>query len=129
MNYVIHRSDLGGITDVVTAGAAVATDPCLLQVAQLVGRLHDLEQAPVLPGLPAPPTTPIRGIGLCKAVTPLKAVIWVRERPWIIPVGAVAIIGGLIGIGYLMGSGPKRSSTRSTMATKGGRVNPSRRTR
>lgn len=116
-------SGLHGITDVLTAAQSVVTDPCLMQVADLVGQLHDLEQTTPVPG--APPPAPVQGIGLCNAVGPLQKYIWVRQRPWVIPVGAVAIVGGLVGIGYLMAGG-RRSSAAST---SGARPNPSRRRR
>ncbi len=109
---------LGGITDVLTAAQSVVTDPCLTQVANLVGRLHDLEQPSTGSGGP-----PVQGIGLCKAVSPLQTYIWIRERPWVVPVGAIAVVGGLIGVGYLMAGGKRSSSTAVA------RANPSRRRR
>ncbi len=129
MSYLPQQGALGGITDVLTAAQSVVTDPCLLQVAQQVGRLHELEQSPLLPGGTPGPVTAVQGIGLCKAVTPLNVVIWVRERPWVVPLGAAALIGGLVGIGYLIGSGKKRSGTSTKLVTNGRRVNPSRRGR
>lgn len=111
MGYTRHIG-LSGISDVATAAAKVITDPCLYQVTQLIEQLHEAEQAPKILGVPtgkkptAPPK-PVPGIGLCKAVTPLKAVIWVRKRPWIIPVAGIGVVGLLVGIGYLMGR-PKR---------------------
>jgi hypothetical protein len=105
MGYTQHP--LGSVTTVVSAATAVATDPCLSRVAQLVLRLHQLEQAratsPKPVGATAVAAAPVRGIGLCQAVKPLEVVVWVRERPWVVPIGAVAVVGGLVGLGYLLG--------------------------
>jgi hypothetical protein len=116
MGYMRHTA-LGGITtDVATAAAQVVTDPCLYQVTQLIQQLHEAEQAPKILGVPtgakptAPtkPPPPVAGIGLCQAVTPLKAVIWVRKRPWVVPVGVVGVVGIFVGLGYLWGRSKKR---------------------
>jgi len=98
-----RHQPLGGITDVLSAATKVVQDPCLGEVASLVLRLHELEQRPVMPGAPAKPAVPVQGIGLCGAVKPLRAVVYVRARPWLVPLGAIAIIGGLVGIGYVLG--------------------------
>ncbi len=109
MSYTTKPQALGAsIGDVTTIATAVVSDPCLTQVATLARRLYDIEQAsptkPAAPGVPRPPAPPMPGIGLCKAVTPLKAVVFVRERPWILPVGVIGIVGGLIGLGYVLGA-------------------------
>lgn len=101
-----YQRSLGGVGTVISATAAVVEDPCLLPVSQMLLELHRLEQAPArprTPGQPAPaPSAPAKGIGLCHAVTPLRAVVWVRKRPWVLPVAGVAVVGGLIGLGYLL---------------------------
>lgn len=110
-------SALGSVTTVVSAAAAITTDPCLVRVSQLVLRLQELEaraaapSRPTAPGKPpATPAPPTRGIGLCHAVRPLEMVVWARERPWVVPLGGLALVGGLIGLGYAMGRrGRKRS--------------------
>ena len=112
MSYMTRYQSLGAITDVATAAKAVIEDPCLGQVTAMLLHLHKLEQAPlpalVRPAGPTPPPKPIKGIGLCKAVTPLKAAVWVRERQWIVPIAAVGIVGGLFGLGYLVGKRGRR---------------------
>lgn len=92
---------LGGISDVLSAGVNVAQDPCLTEVAKLTIQLHTLEQ-PKAVGATAPASTE-KGIGLCRVVTPLRAYVWTRKHPWSVPLGAVAVIGGLVGLGYVMG--------------------------
>jgi hypothetical protein len=109
MAYTTNHLELGAIGDVLPAATAVATDPCLGQVATLVRRLHDLEQPRrTASGAPVAPAPPTKGIGLCQAVTPLRAVVYIKERPWILPVGAICLIGGLMGLGYVLGATRKR---------------------
>ena len=95
------RLGLGGIGDVATAATHVIEDPCLFQVAALTDELGTAVKA-LVPGSSGPSGP---GIGLCNAVKPLQLAVYVAQRPWIVPVGAVAIIGGLLGIGYLIGRG------------------------
>jgi len=92
---------LGDIGDIVSAAANVATDPCLGQVADLALQLHAAEQ----PGTPVPGSAGTPGIGLCSAVTPLQVVVWVRQNPWSAVAVSIAVIGGLIGIGYNLAGG------------------------
>ena len=98
MSYTSHP--LSGLTDVLSAGVNVARDPCLSEVARLTLQLHALE--PAAKPLAAPAVTE-PGIGLCRVVKPLRAYVWTRVHPWSVPVGVVAILGGLIGLGYVMG--------------------------
>jgi hypothetical protein len=117
MGYMTNRQALGGITDVATAALRVVEDPCLYQVTDLVLKLHELEQRPSIfkppstrpPGPPPPPPPPVKGIGLCTAVTPLKIVVYVKSRPWILPLALAAVVGGLVGTGYLIGSSSSRA--------------------
>lgn len=108
MSYVGRHTGLDGITTVVNAAQAIVEDPCLGQVATMVLRLHELTPAPAArpatPGQPKPPAVaPRKGIGLCVAVTPLKAAIWIRQRPWVVPVGALALVGGIFVAGMAAG--------------------------
>lgn len=96
MSYTRSHSPLGGITDAASAVATIATDPCLPQITGLVNRLHASEQTPARPGQPASSTP---GIGLCKAVRPLRTVVWLKEKPWRIPV----VVGGVVGFLFLAG--------------------------
>jgi hypothetical protein len=101
-----YHHDLSGIGTVVSAVSAVVEDPCLPKVSDLVLQLRALEKAGASApstGPKPPPSPPTRGIGLCHAVRPLEAVVWVRRRPWVLPLGGMAVIGGLVGLGYLIG--------------------------
>lgn len=105
---------LSGVTDVALAAASVVQDPCLYDVATLLLKLNQLEQQPVvkvptLPGAPVPPPPPpVKGIGLCKAVGPLKAVVYVRQNPLVGIAAAAGIVGAIFALGYLAGKGGRR---------------------
>ena len=109
MSYVTRHTGLGSISDVANAAVKIVEDPCLGQVASLVLELHAATPAVTAPGAPKPPPGPTpppkKGIGLCTAVKPLQAAIYVRKRPWILPVGGLAVVGGLVAVGYLLGRG------------------------
>jgi hypothetical protein len=107
-----YRQSLGGVTDVASAVLNVASDPCLGQVAKLLNDLHALEQNGALghDGIGAlGATDPIKGIGLCKAVTPLRMAIAVRKHPYATVGGGAAIVLGLLALGYFLGKEAKRS--------------------
>jgi hypothetical protein len=87
----------GGVGDVASAALNVVSDPCLIEVATLVNRLHISDSGPT--GASGP------GIGLCSAVKPLRAVAYVSERPWIIPLGIGSVMALLVGVGYMLGKG------------------------
>ena len=111
---------LGSAADILSAGLSVAADPCLPKVTSLLLRLRDLEAASTplrqvtsgatKPSGAKPPAAPAEvGIGLCRAVKPLQAIVFVRQRPWVLPVGALAVVGGLVGIGYALGRRRRRT--------------------
>ncbi len=92
------------LTTVGEAATNIVSDPCLLQVAQLVNQLHT-GGAPSADGTPSGDGQP--GIGLCSAVAPLEAVVWVSQNKWVFAVGALAVVGLFVGVGYKLG---RRSS-------------------
>jgi hypothetical protein len=95
---------LGGLTDTVTAASKVIEDPCLGQVTKLVLDLHALEQRKTALGA----TTPVKGIGLCSAVKPLEIAVYLRRHTWVLPVGGIAFVAGLLGLGYVLGRQERR---------------------
>lgn len=95
-----HRAHaLSGLTDVASAAVAVVGDPCLAEVSNLVVKLRASSAGPSTPGQPAGP--PTKGIGLCRAVKPLKAAVWLSQRPWVLPVAVTAIVGGIFMAGRI----------------------------
>lgn len=110
MSYVKDRTGrylpaalaLGGVGDLLGQVAQAANDPCLVEVTRQTMRLHDLvgSTSSSAPSVPGPPQ---RGIGLCSAVKPLRAAIYIAERPWIIPLGITVVFAALVGVGAQIG--------------------------
>lgn len=90
------------------AATNIVSDPCLLQVSQLVNSLHTGGEAPS-DGTASGDGQP--GIGLCSAVTPLTFVVWASQHKLIVGLGAAAFLGLFVGVGYKLG---KRSSKAAT---------------
>jgi hypothetical protein len=97
--------DFGGV---LSAASNVVQDPCLHKITQQVMTLRELEKGK--PKKPTKPTTPSRpskpsgpGIGLCQAVKPLNAVIYLKKNPWVLPVAGAALTFGIFFIGWYVG--------------------------
>jgi len=101
MSYLQNNTALGGIAVLGSALQDVAEDPCLFEVAALALELHALEQ-PSSPGS-GPPSPPTKGVGLCGAVKPLNAVIYLKQNKWVLPAAGAALFLGLFGLGYFTG--------------------------
>lgn len=90
-----------GVIDKATPVLAVAKnvleDPALPEVTQLMLKLHALEQKPSKAGAPAP--APVKGIGLNKAVVPLRFYVSVRQEPII----GYALIAGVLAVPFFAG--------------------------
>lgn len=97
-----RRGALGDISDIFGTGVNALSDPCIGQVTALLTQLHDL-QPPTVPGASSGP-----GVGLCSAVTPLQLFVATQKNPWLLPVVAIGVVGGLVGIGWMLGEGSSR---------------------
>lgn len=112
MSYRTHHDALGqtgAIQTGVKAVTAVLADPYLNEVVCNVLRLENI-QAGVKPGPPCAKTRPgLRGgIGLSEAVGPLRAFVYHREHPWIVPTAIAVIIGGTFLAGYWSGKSRRK---------------------
>jgi hypothetical protein len=74
----------------------VLTDPCLKDVGGLLLQLHQTETSDE-------PTQATLGIGLCKVVTPLKAVVYIKQNPIIGGALIAGFLGIFVAIGYRVG--------------------------
>jgi len=83
----------------------VAKDPHLLEVVCQILRLKALEEGKVLPPCAEIPKNrlPGVGIGLRHVTGPLRFFVQVKENPMLGVALGVGVIGGLVGIGYLIG--------------------------
>lgn len=89
-------------SDALVSAAAVASDPALPEVLRLVRQLNSIESAKTSsPSAPRPSFS--AGVGLSQAITPLKILIYTRQRPWIVPASAVALVFLPLLLGYSIG--------------------------
>ena len=89
---------------VLEAGVAVVNDPYLPQVACEVMRLQAIQaKRPPGPPCPSPKNPGNKGVGLQYVVKPLKAFVYLRQHPWILPAGAAAAVGLIFAVGYAAG--------------------------
>lgn len=91
-----YKTSLGSVTSTATAVAAIATDPYLPQVSNLIIKLRDIERSKA--GRSTGSTG--KGIGLRNVVGPLRAFVTVQEKPWILPAAVAGIFGAIFIAGY-----------------------------
>lgn len=84
---------------VLSVAKNVIEDPALPEVTSLMLKLHALEQPKAAPGRPAPSTAPVKGIGLSRAVKPLRLYVAYREEPII----GYAIVAGILAVPFFAG--------------------------
>ncbi len=91
---------------VLRAGAKILEDPYLPEVACEVMRLSDIEGGKPA-GARCPPTRVTakmkKGVGLRYAVKPLRALIFHKQNPWVVPVVLLGTLGAIFYLGYTMG--------------------------
>jgi hypothetical protein len=111
MSYRTHSAlgQTGALATGVKAVTAVATDPYLNEVVCNVLRLEKI-QAGTDPGAPCAKTRPgLRGgIGLSSAVGPLRAFVYHRQHPWIVPTAVAGIVGLTFLAGYWAGKSRRK---------------------
>lgn len=95
--------------DAVAAAKGLAEDPYLGEVICQVRRMKNVEAR--LPAGPSCPHTMVtaanarKGVGLRYAVTPLRAAVFARQNPWVVPVAVAVILGLPFALGYSFGKG------------------------
>jgi uncharacterized membrane protein len=87
MAYTKHG--LGDIMSTAKAAAAIARDPYLPEVVQLVLELERTEDD--------------QGVGLHNVVGPLRTFVKIQKKPWVLPVIAIGLVGGIFALGYYTG--------------------------
>lgn len=93
----VGETGLDRLGTLTSAAKYILEDPALGQIGEMIVELHRLEQRRPTVSQPTPPSTP--GIGLQRFVLPLKAYVYVRRNPWVLPVGVAA----LLAIPFLLG--------------------------
>ena len=83
---------MSGVVSTAQAAAAIATDPYLPEVTNLVLKLKAMEKT-------AEGSTG-KGVGLRNVVGPLRLFVKIQEKPWILPVAAIGVFGLIFSAGY-----------------------------
>ena len=96
----------GSVVSTASAVTAVATDPYLPEVVNLVLKLRSLEKKTTAQTGPAGAGTGA-GVGLRNVVGPLRTFVKIQERPWILPVAVVGIFGTVFAAGYFVAKARK----------------------
>jgi hypothetical protein len=91
-----HKHGLGGILSTAQAAAAVATDPYLPRVVDLVLELESLEKSEEARSSGSTGT----GVGLRNVVGPLETYVAVQKKPWLLPVTVIGVFGLVFAAGY-----------------------------
>jgi hypothetical protein len=91
-----YTKPLGGIVSTVEAAAAVARDPYLPEVVNLVLQLKEQEKESASSGGGSTGT----GVGLRNVVGPLRTFVAIQERPWILPLAVAGGFGLIFAAGY-----------------------------
>ena len=108
------RSSLGGIVDTiktVTSGVSTAvdisTDPYLPETICRAKQLAAIEDRTTVPTCTNTRPGLQGGIGLRKAMVPLRAYVYAEQRPWVYPVAIAAVIGIPLLVGVMIGKGSR----------------------
>lgn len=98
--------DIQGLLDAGKAAFAVADDPHLPEMVCHVFRLAKMEEGKD-PGPPCPATSikylPGKGVGLRYAIVPVRAVVKIRERPYLSAAAVGGIMLGIFALGFAFG--------------------------
>ena len=86
---------MGGVISTANAAIAVAKDPYLSEVVALVLRLQASEKRSA--GISG---STGKGVGLRNVVGPLRTFVKIQEKPWILPVAIIGIVGTIFAAGY-----------------------------
>lgn len=96
---------LGSVAGVVSAAVETANDPYLEEVICRAGQLKAVDAGAAVPSCPNTADNLPGGIGLYRAVKPLRAYVYAEQHKWIYAVAALGIIGLPLLIGFELGKG------------------------
>lgn len=99
------RMALSGVTDVVETAVKAANDPYLSETICRINQLDAIDSGGAVPGCPTTPANLPGGVGLRKAMPPLRAYIYAEQHKWVYVVAAAGLLGLPFLIGYELGKG------------------------
>lgn len=96
----------GGLQDAASVALKVAGDPALPTVVSLVSEIKALSSKGGSSSSSSSSSGP--GIGLSKIVTPLRAFVAYKKRPWIAPALIGGVVVGIFALGVISGRARQR---------------------
>lgn len=99
------RGALGGLTDLVVAGVNVANDPYLGEVMCHLNQLQVIKAGGEAGPCAKTPPGISGGIGLSRAVVPMRAYVYAEGHKWVYALAAAGILGLPFLLGYRIGKG------------------------
>jgi hypothetical protein len=94
---------LGSLESVLASAGAVASDPYLPEIVCQMQQLQQIEAGgAVIECVPTAPDLP-GGIGLRKAVGPMRAYVYAEQNKWVYPLAVLALFGLPMLVGYEIG--------------------------
>ncbi len=96
---------MGSLETMVIAGINVANDPYLSEIICRAGQLQAIKSGVDVPSCPKTAAGISGGIGLSRAVAPMRAYVYAEEHKWVYVVAAIGILGLPMLIGYELGKG------------------------
>lgn len=110
MSYVKHAAMGTSIADIATIGTSVATSPNFATLLSLVKQVQALPSygggGSSTPETAAQTAADINA-DLGEAIPWVRRYIYVRQNPWVIPVGVAAAVAVPVLIGFLLGRSGK----------------------
>lgn len=103
MSYFGKPLAMAGISDIATTAASVVSDPAWPEVSCRVSQLRAIEAKKPVP-VCAKMNVGAGGIGLRKALPPLRAYVYAEQHPLVKPATVAAILGIPFLLGFLAGT-------------------------
>lgn len=98
---------LGDVASTVATISNVSTDPYLSELLCRVNQLSAIKNGNTVPLCPKTQAGLPGGVGIGRAMVPLRGYVWAEQHKWIYPVAAI----GVIAVPLLIGIGIGRSSS------------------
>lgn len=102
---IAARQGMGDLESLVIAGINIANDPYLNEVICRARQLQAVKAKTAVPVCPNTAPGIPGGIGLERAVVPMRAYVYAEEHKWVYLLAGVGIIGLPLLIGYELGKG------------------------
>jgi hypothetical protein len=91
------------VVDAISDLSRALTDPYLPEAICRVKQLYQIKTGQTIAVCAKTPMNRIGGIGIKKAIMPMRGVVYAEQRPWVYPLAVAAVVGVPFFLGYLFG--------------------------